>query len=57
LDRLERPGEVVTREQFRQRLWSADTFVDFDHSLNTSITKLRVALDDQADNPRFIRLC
>lgn len=51
---LERPGEVVTREQFRQRLWSADTFVDFDHSLNTSITKLRVALDDQADNPRFI---
>ena len=51
---LEHPGQVVTREQFRQRLWPADTFVDFDHSLNTSITKLRVALDDQADNPRFI---
>ncbi|HEY6251384.1 MAG TPA: tetratricopeptide repeat protein [Candidatus Angelobacter sp.] len=51
---LEQPGEVVTREQFRQRLWPADTFVDFDHSLNTSITKLRTALDDQADHSRFI---
>jgi TolB-like protein/DNA-binding winged helix-turn-helix (wHTH) protein/Flp pilus assembly protein TadD len=51
---LERPGEIVTREEFRRRLWSADTFVDFDHSLNTSITKLRQALDDDADNPRFV---
>jgi TolB-like protein/DNA-binding winged helix-turn-helix (wHTH) protein/Tfp pilus assembly protein PilF len=51
---LERPGEVITREEFRQRLWPADTFVDFDHSLNGSINKLRQALDDEADNPRFV---
>jgi DNA-binding winged helix-turn-helix (wHTH) protein len=51
---LERPGEVVTREQLRQRLWPADTFVDFDHSLNTAINKLRDTLGDQAANPRFI---
>ena len=51
---LERPGEVVTREEFRQRLWPADTFVDFDASLNTSVNKLRQALSDNAENPRFI---
>lgn len=51
---VERPGEVVGREEFRQRLWSADTFVDFDSSLNTSINKLRQALSDDAENPRFI---
>jgi TolB-like protein/DNA-binding winged helix-turn-helix (wHTH) protein/Tfp pilus assembly protein PilF len=51
---LERPGEVITREEFRQLLWPADTFVDFDHSLNGSINKLRHALDDDADNPRFV---
>ena len=51
---LERPGEVVTREDLRQRLWPADTFVDFDHSLNTAINKLRDALGDTANNPRFI---
>ena len=51
---LKRPGEVVTREEFRQKLWPADTFVDFDHSLNASINKLRQALDDAAGNPRFI---
>jgi DNA-binding winged helix-turn-helix (wHTH) protein len=51
---LKRPGEVVTREELRQRLWPADTFVDFDHSLNTAINKLRDALGDQAANPRFI---
>src|SRR5579862_9425475 len=51
---LERPGQLVTREEFRQRLWPADTFVDFDHSLNASINKLRQALDDSADNPRFV---
>lgn len=51
---LERPGEVVTREELRQRLWPADTFVDFDHSLNTAINKLRDALGDTASNPRFI---
>jgi DNA-binding winged helix-turn-helix (wHTH) protein len=51
---LERPQEVVTREELRQRLWPSDTFVDFDHSLNTTIAKLRDALDDTASNPRFI---
>lgn len=51
---LEKPGEVVTREDLRQRLWPSDTFVDFDHSLNTAINKLRDALGDGAANPRFI---
>lgn len=51
---LERPGEALTRDQLRQRLWPADTFVDFDHSLNTAINKLRDALGDSAANPRFI---
>jgi DNA-binding winged helix-turn-helix (wHTH) protein/TolB-like protein len=51
---LERPGEVITREVFRKRLWPADTFVDFDHSLNASINKLRQALNDDADSPRFV---
>ena len=51
---LERAGEVVTREELRQTLWSSDTFVDFEHSLNTSIKKLRQALGDAADNPRFV---
>src|SRR6185312_2045351 len=51
---LERVGEVVTREELRQRLWDHDTFVDFDHSLNISINKLRDALGDSAANPRFI---
>lgn len=51
---MERPGELVTREELRQRLWPADTFVDFDHSLNTAINKLREALGDSAANPRFI---
>jgi cholera toxin transcriptional activator len=51
---LARPSEVVTREELRQKLWPADTFVDFDHSLNTVINKLREALGDSAANPRFI---
>ena len=51
---LERVGEVVTREELRQRLWDHDTYVDFDHSLNISINKLRDALGDSAANPRFI---
>src|SRR5271169_24337 len=51
---LERPGEMVTREELQRRLWPADTFVDFDHSLNSAIKKLREALGDQAENPRFI---
>lgn len=52
---LGRPGEVVTREELRQRLWPADTFVDYDHSLNAAVNKLREALNDTADNPRFIQ--
>src|SRR5215469_1671921 len=51
---LERPGEVVTREELRNQNWPPDTFVDFDNSLNTAINKLREALGDSADNPRFI---
>jgi cholera toxin transcriptional activator len=51
---LERPSSVVTREEVRQALWPADTFVDFDHGLNTAVNKLRDALDDTASNPRFI---
>ncbi len=51
---LEQPGEVVTRERLRRRLWADDTFVDFDHSLNTAMMRLREALGDSSDNPRFI---
>ncbi|MGC2638850.1 MAG: winged helix-turn-helix domain-containing protein [Acidobacteriaceae bacterium] len=51
---LERPGEVVTREEIQQRLWGSDTIVDFDHSLGTAVNKLREALGDSAENPRFI---
>ena len=51
---LQRPGEAVTREELRNENWPADTFVDFDNSLNTAINKLREALGDSADNPRFI---
>jgi cholera toxin transcriptional activator len=55
LQLLERPGEIVTREELRQRLWPADTFVDFDHSLNAAVNKLREALEDSASNPRFVQ--
>jgi Tol biopolymer transport system component/DNA-binding winged helix-turn-helix (wHTH) protein len=51
---LERPGEAVTREQLQQKLWAGNTFVDFDHSLNATINKLRAALGDSAENPRFV---
>ena len=51
---LGRPGEVVTREELQQRLWASDTFVDFEHGLNKAMNKLREALGDDADNPRFI---
>jgi DNA-binding winged helix-turn-helix (wHTH) protein len=51
---LERAGEAVTREELREKLWSADTFVDFDHSLGTAIGKLRQALGDSAKRPLFI---
>src|SRR2546426_10853413 len=51
---LERPGELVTREELRQRLWPADTFVDFEHGLNAAIKRLRDALGDSAETPRFV---
>ena len=51
---LERPGHLVTREELQKRLWPVDTFVDFDQGLGTAIRKLRDALGDSADNPRFI---
>ena len=51
---LDRPGTVVTRQEIRERLWAADTFVDFDVGLNSAIRKLREALGDSAENPRFV---
>src|SRR5262252_9248913 len=51
---VEHPGQVVTREDLRNRLWPADTYVDFDHSLNAVIRRLRDALGDSADNPTFV---
>ncbi len=51
---LEHPGEVITREELRKRLWSDHTFVDFDHGVNTAINKIREALGDSAENPRFV---
>jgi cholera toxin transcriptional activator len=51
---LERAGEVVTRDELRQKLWPSDTFVDFDHSLNTAINKVREALGDSASTPRYV---
>jgi TolB-like protein/DNA-binding winged helix-turn-helix (wHTH) protein/Tfp pilus assembly protein PilF len=51
---LEKPGEVVTREEMRQRLWPSDTFVDFEHGLNSAIKKLRAALNDTPENSRYV---
>jgi TolB-like protein/DNA-binding winged helix-turn-helix (wHTH) protein/lipopolysaccharide biosynthesis regulator YciM len=51
---LERPGEIVTREQLRARLWPADTFVDFEHGLNTAVKKLRAILGDSPESPRYV---
>src|SRR5882762_2824963 len=51
---LERPGEIVSREELQKRLWPADTFVDFDLSLNSAVKKLRQALNDDSENPRFV---
>jgi cholera toxin transcriptional activator len=51
---LERPRDVVTREELRQRLWPDDTFVDFDHGLNTAVAKLRDVLGDSASSPKYI---
>ena len=51
---LERPGEVIAREELQKKLWPADTFVDFDHGLNKAINKIREALGDSAESPRFV---
>jgi DNA-binding winged helix-turn-helix (wHTH) protein len=51
---LEQPGQIVTREALRQKIWPADTFVDFEHSLNTAIKKLRLALGDRAGHSKFV---
>jgi len=51
---LEHPGQIVTREELHKKLWPADTFVDFEHGLNAAINKLREAVGESADNPRFV---
>src|SRR5580693_8130676 len=51
---LERPDEVVTREELRQKLWPAETFVDFEHGVNSAVARLRDLLGDSADSPRYI---
>jgi len=51
---LERPGEILTRDDLRERLWTSDTFVDFEHGLNTAVKKARQALGDSAEAPQFI---
>src|SRR5258708_24122741 len=51
---LERPGELVTREELRARIWPADTFVDFNHGLNAAVNKLRGVLNDSAEHPLYI---
>src|SRR5258708_35644653 len=51
---MERPGEIVTREELRRRLWSSDTFVDFEVALNSAVSRLRDALGDSAGSPSFI---
>lgn len=51
---LERPGELVSREELREKIWGSDTFVDFDHGLNAAVNRLRAALDDSAASPRYV---
>src|ERR1051326_8975328 len=51
---LDRPGEIVTREELKARLWPDDTFVDFESGLNTAVNRLRIALGESADHPRYI---
>ncbi len=51
---LEHPGELVTRDEIRSRIWPSDTFVDFDHGLNTAVKKLRQALEDESETPKYI---
>src|SRR5271170_8503409 len=51
---LNRPGDLVTREELRAQIWTSDTFVDFDHSLHNAIARLREVLGDSAEKPRYI---
>ena len=51
---LETPGQIVTREELQKRVWPGDTFVDFDHGLHAAVNRLRQALNDAADGPRFV---
>src|SRR5579863_9663979 len=51
---LETPGQIVTREELQKRIWPQDTFVDFDHGLHAAVNRLRQALGDAADSPRFV---
>src|SRR5450759_1796327 len=51
---LERPGQLVTRDELTKRLWPSDTFVDFEHSLNKAVNRLREALEDSAEHPSLI---
>ena len=52
---LQHPGETITREELQKKLWPADTFVDFEQGLNNAMKRLRAALDDDSENPRFIQ--
>src|SRR5580704_13484582 len=54
IELLNKPGDLVTREELRQKLWSSDTFVDFEQSLNTSVKELRAVLGDSATEPRYV---
>src|SRR5271154_5775225 len=51
---LERPGELITREELRARLWGSDTFVEFEHNLDIAVNKLRATLGDTAESPRYV---
>src|SRR6516164_10626865 len=51
---IERAGEAVTREELQSKLWSADTFVDFDHGLNNAVARIREVLNDSSDTPRYV---
>ncbi|MGC2659782.1 MAG: helix-turn-helix domain-containing protein [Bryobacteraceae bacterium] len=51
---LERPGEIVSREEIQKRLWPVNTYVDFDNAINSAVRKLREALGDSPENPRFV---
>ena len=53
---LEHPGEVVTRQEIRSKLWPNDTIVEFDHSINAAIKKVRLALEDSAEEPEYVKM-